>query len=109
MADELISRQAAIKLLRGECVAKYPSSFSFGLFAAADELSKLTAVDAVEVVHGWWDNSGRYQFPSGAIAVRCSECGCALQEGEFNLYNWNYCPVCGAKMDGKRREENEID
>lgn len=50
MADDLISRQAAIKLLLGECVAKYPCSFYVGLFAAADELSKLAAVDSVEVV-----------------------------------------------------------
>ena len=58
-------------------------------------------IDAVPVVHGWWDATGRYKFPSGAIAVRCSECGAALRESEFHLYNWNYCPVCGAKMDGE--------
>lgn len=57
-------------------------------------------VDAVEVVHGHWDDSGRYQFPSGKTAIRCSICGCALSEGEYHLFNWNYCPVCGAKMDG---------
>ena len=57
-------------------------------------------VDAVEVVHGRWDDSGRYQFPSGAKAIRCSICGCALSESEYRLFNWNYCPVCGARMDG---------
>lgn len=49
MAD-LIDRRAAIRLLRGECVGKYPSTFVMGLFAAADEINKLPTVDAVEVV-----------------------------------------------------------
>ena len=89
MADELISRQAAIKLLRGECVAKYPSSFCFGLSAAADELSKLPTVDAVGV-------------------VRCAQCiysnsceieGMLLGDGIEN-------PYCAG---GERREENATD
>lgn len=59
-------------------------------------------VDAVPVVHGYWDDSGRYRFPSGKKAVRCNICGCALSEGEYeyHYFNWNYCPACGAKMDG---------
>lgn len=56
--------------------------------------------DVVPVVHGEWDDSGRYTFPSGNAAVRCTNCGCALTESEYHLNNWNYCPVCGAKMDG---------
>lgn len=56
--------------------------------------------DVAPVVHGRWDDSGRYTFPSGAAAVRCTNCGCALTESEYRLNNWNYCPVCGAKMDG---------
>lgn len=62
-------------------------------------------IDAVEVVHGWWDDSGRYQFPNGRKAIRCNICGCALSESEYSLFNWNYCPVCGAKMDGERKTE----
>lgn len=99
MAD-LISRQAAIKLLRGECVAKYPSSFSFGLFAAADELSKLSAVDAVEVVHGRWEKMGEADY-------KCSVCGFRFTSCD-PVSMFLYCR-CGAKMDGERREENAVD
>lgn len=67
-----------------------------------NRINKLPAVDAVEVVHGLWDDSGRYKFAGGATAVRCSECGCALTVSEYKLNRWNYCPVCGAKMDGER-------
>ena len=72
-----------------------------GDYAAAwTEIRKLPAADAAPVVHGRWDDSGRYTFPSGNAAVRCTNCGCALTESEYHLNNWNYCPVCGAKMDG---------
>lgn len=57
-------------------------------------------VDATEVVHSFWDDSGRYVFPSGRKAICCDICKCALSVGEYNRFKWNYCPVCGAKMDG---------
>lgn len=64
------------------------------------EVDAQPAADVAPVVHGQWDDSGRYTFPGGSTAVRCTECGCALTVSEFRLNNWNYCPVCGAKMDG---------
>ena len=63
-------------------------------------LDNIPAADVAPVVHGRWDDSGRYTFPSGNTAVRCTNCGCALTESEYRLNNWNYCPVCGARMDG---------
>ena len=72
----------------------------------AQEINSIPAADVVPVVHGRWDDSGRYTFPSGSTAVRCTNCGCALTEGEYHLNNWNYCPVCGAKMDGARLEKH---
>ena len=65
-----------------------------------------TAADVAPVVHGRWDDSGRYTFPNGATAVRCTICGCALNEREYHLYDWNYCPICGAKMDECNEPEN---
>ena len=63
-------------------------------------LLRQPAADVAPVVHGRWDDSGRYTFSGGSTAVRCTNCGCALTESEYRLNNWNYCPVCGAKMDG---------
>lgn len=65
-----------------------------------DIVDFVSTTDVAPVVHGRWDDSGRYTFPSGDTAVRCTNCGCALTEIEYHLNNWNYCPVCGAKMDG---------
>ena len=60
------------------------------------------AAEVAPVRHARWDDSGRYTFPGGGTAVRCTECGCALTVSEYHLNNWNYCPVCGAKMDGDK-------
>lgn len=80
----------------------------FAVLCPLDEVSGVVdacpTVDAVPVVHGWWDDSGRYTFPGGSTAVRCTNCGCALTESEYRMNNWNYCPVCGAKMDGERKD-----
>ena len=87
---EYIEREAVLKLLEDEARCGY--------LDAAD-INGIPAADVAPVVHGRWDDSGRYQFPSGSKAIRCSICGCALNESEYRLFNWNYCPVCGAKMD----------
>lgn len=93
---DLISRSALL--------AEYDRQHKGEAGRARKLMEDAPAVDAVEVKHGFWDDSGRYKFPSGAVAIRCSECGCALHESEYRLYNWHYCPCCGAKMDGERKE-----
>jgi hypothetical protein len=91
---EYIEREAALHAILGEPTeSHYPSWY-------AERIKALPAADVVPVVHGRWDDSGRYTFPSGATAVRCTNCGCALTESEYRLNNWNYCPVCGAEMNG---------
>ena len=48
-------------------------------------------VDAVEVVHGRWVE---LPMPRTQWKYRCGQCGCPQD------YKHNYCPNCGAKMDG---------
>lgn len=63
------------------------------------------AADVAPVVHGRWDSSCRYELADGSLAIRlairCDQCGCSLRAYEWVRFKWNYCPVCGAKMDGK--------
>lgn len=57
-------------------------------------LQKAPTVDAVEAVHGRWE-----WFDDEECGLyRCSCCCGAVG------YPTNYCPNCGAKMDGERRE-----
>lgn len=101
---EYINRDATIKAIHDVYEYGFPTaSGAFDDFATKivpSLLNSIPAADVVPVVHGRWDDSGRYTFPSGDVAVRCTNCGCALTESEYHLNNWNYCPVCGAKMDG---------
>lgn len=71
-----------------------------GLYEATELVDDIPAANVAPAVHGRWDDSGRYTFPGGSTAVSCTECGCKLTVSEFRLNKWNYCPNCGAKMDG---------
>jgi len=52
-------------------------------------------VDAVEVVHGRWDEvTGQDEIVGEMDFYKCSVC-CKLR-----WFQTNYCPNCGAKMDG---------
>jgi PHP family Zn ribbon phosphoesterase len=55
-------------------------------------LDHATTVDAVPVVHGRWTPTTKYD------SCWCS-C-CKKQYTGFFASGWNYCPNCGARMDG---------
>ena len=60
------------------------------LFVAWSAIVDAPTVDAVEVVHGRWIHKGAWH-------IECSECQYIHAHiGEAK----NYCPNCGAKMDG---------
>ena len=97
--DEYIKREYAVDAVVDVYYNTPDINLSCEKFEAA--ILKIPSSDVTPVRHGRWDDSGRYRFPGGSIAVRCSECGCALTASEYKLNKWNYCPVCGAKMDGE--------
>lgn len=51
------------------------------------------------VVHGRWIHDGR-RIERGIDWCHCSECG----KSDNFCARTNYCPVCGAKMDGERKD-----
>ena len=57
-------------------------------------LAKLPKVDAVEVVHGEWIVCGDGEY----VPFMCSACG--KTTSWYHKQTANYCPNCGAKMDG---------
>ena len=51
--------------------------------------------NAVEVVHGYWVSD------KADILFHCSECETQIStDWDYDDLTWNYCPNCGAKMDG---------
>ena len=108
---DLISREALQRVYDESCVGlcevcKYyrvydestPDECVFGCKLIDDA----PAVDAVEVVHGRW---GEYVVVGydgiNVIWARpCSNCGY-----ENRAFATNYCPNCGAKMDGGEKND----
>lgn len=72
--------------------------------AARKLIEEAPAVDAVPVVHGWWEtNNDPEEIVKDFSCSVCDELLCdfdtyALTPGENCFY---YCNNCGAKMDGK--------
>ena len=65
-------------------------------------ISEIPAADVASVVHGWWEKepSSFWRWtPSGAVAVARTTYRCGLC-GRGTAVKSNYCPNCGAKMDG---------
>lgn len=61
--------------------------------------------DVVEVRHGHWITQEEAELmDSFDLAYTCSVCG-HLDWDCTESETFNYCPNCGAKMDGERREE----
>lgn len=96
--DEFISRKAAIAYIREqseECQKAFEElGGESGIYAdayndLAEDFYSIPAADVVPVVHGRW-------VFGGDGCVICSRCN----EEESNDNHRNYCPNCGAKMDG---------
>ena len=90
---EYIERSAAIK------AAKH--AWAKGL-EPSQYIEALPAADVAPVVHGLWEKepSAFWRWtPSGAVAVARTTYRCGLC-GRGTAVKSNYCPNCGAKMDG---------
>lgn len=57
-------------------------------------LLSIPAADVAPVVHGRWIEQEKYTF---GTMYDCSICGNRILD---NGHSWNYCPNCGARMDG---------
>ena len=65
-------------------------------------VNSIPTVDAVPVKNGHWIRiNGERAFVR--FTMKCSECGAV---GRMNGKLFLYCPNCGAKMDGERREDD---
>lgn len=68
----------------------------FGIDLAHYEVSTLPSVDAEPVRHGKWENFND-SFSHNSLYI-CSDCKFTVDVFEKQWFN--YCPHCGAKMDG---------
>lgn len=64
-------------------------------YRAQSMVDEAPTVEAVPVRHGRWIKMS----DADGIFYGCSECG------EWHKETSGYCPYCGAKMDGERRDD----
>ena len=65
-------------------------------YVDAEDIDNAPTVDAVPVVHGRFVHDGP-RFAGGVDWWHCSSCGRLVSGVETRF---DYCPHCGAKMDG---------
>lgn len=66
------------------------------------ELKSVPAADVAPVVHGEWIGTWGDGYANGFIVYEefeCSRCGCVHHADGEPM--WDYCPQCGARMDGE--------
>lgn len=98
---EYIDRKAAIDYIKeNQCKACSDIGFCGGcaVLTAKKLLQAVPAADVAPVRHGRWQV---YYTDLDTLYSRCSDCLCSFK-GAKNHYN--YCPNCGAKMDGEAEE-----
>ena len=84
---DLISREAALDVL----------VTSPNFHTTLTRIEELPAVDAVQVVHARWTTKRTWKHDGEWY---CSAC----EYEPIVFMDSSYCPNCGAKMDGERRE-----
>lgn len=96
--DEYIKREAIMKfpIRKDHCDKKHANEhFIFGIESVLEYVENLPAADVAPVVHGRWIEDSDY--------LKCPECSVMVM-WDFAFFdeigNWNYCPNCGARMDG---------
>ena len=89
--NEMTAGEAAEELCRISRAFDTTGACSY----AASILRAIAAGEYKQVVHAHWI---KRPFPHIGGELRCSHCN-----GIFSteLYRYNYCPSCGALMDGK--------
>lgn len=109
----LIDADAVCKILEsceirkatiGNPLTDWEYGYTCGIERAESEIECAPTVDAEPVRHGKYIGTEFDGYADGCPVYyewKCSECGCVFEEEEPT---YNYCPNCGAKMEGWKNE-----
>ena len=70
-------------------------------------IDAVPSADVVQVIHAHWVGTEYDGYADGNpvyFTYECSHCGDEI-DTDGNEPNFNYCPYCGAKMDGGKDNE----
>ena len=96
--SDYIERQKAVKAIGEEYIPR--TDFERGMVSQLscdkEKIKALPSADVAPVVHGRWID----EDPAFAeYSANCSVCGYEIDVHDERGY-FNFCPYCGAKMDG---------
>ena len=96
--SEYIDRDAVKRAIEEYCFS--PKEITYA--GIVKVVMSVPTVDAVEVRHGKWIDRKEIfsEYEGEEIAIGCSICN----KSQRKYRKTNYCPNCGAKMDGRREE-----
>lgn len=97
MTEEYITRKAARDVLSALAIRHFELTDLYKIYIKALEdadadILKIPATDVAPVRHGKWIKPTRVP---DSMMDECSLCGF-----DCGSYTYNYCPSCGARMDG---------
>lgn len=91
---EYIERESVIESIIGEPTeSHYPSWY-------ADKIKEIPTADVAPVVHGLWVIVDDGVMIGDGKHMECAVC----HTWSKDRIKANYCPNCGARMDGERKE-----
>lgn len=101
MADEYIRREDLINHL---AICKKGTDIPNLAWAAITAIEcyvrDMPAADVAPVAHGAWVHSRHDNCSEQFDVVKCSRCGLEAYAMAYHVRDGNYCPRCGARMDG---------
>ena len=97
--DEYIKRDGVLRKFNIDDMMNVNGTL-ISLREARETISNFPAADVAPIRHGKWVHS-RYENCSEQFEmVKCSCCGREAYAMAFYVRDGNYCPNCGAKMNG---------
>lgn len=100
---QYIESEAVNKLLQKEIERTWHRVWGSVIWELYHKISQIPTADVVEVVHGEWKEIDNIVIENGMLTSKgttwcCNVCGEARKTR--TKPNMNFCPNCGAKMDG---------
>ena len=86
--NEYISKE----YIRNIALKRWSDSCGAESYAYSRVLEDITDAPTIEIAYGHWIDA------NGIKKSKCDNCG--VEFGRVMVYDCNYCPSCGAQMDG---------
>ena len=106
MADEYIGREDALRAVQRQRGANRSPAQNEMLNRIKTDIIRAPAADVAEVVFARWEEADWREYDAQSCetirypkaAIVCTNCRCAFKKDA--LWRRDFCPNCGAKMDG---------